>query len=123
MTRAQWLAFYRSIRQNTQTPSLSYRNPCNVEIGHFEHAGKEYSLRVYRALGDKAKRVDLSPSIIRERPKNQRIAAEMQWARFYRHGRNPELFAQASCATNRAAVRYCIQEARAIRLGADRGAA
>ncbi len=115
MTRPEWKALYRAARADTQSPALSWRNSRNVARVRIDHGFTWFNLSVVREHG-KPVSVTVQPAIIRDRSIQARIAAELEWARYFRTRRGPGFVGNPRDID---AARACVADARAIRLSAS----
>ena len=126
MKRAEWKTFYGELRKAARK-----RKPQTVEIATFDHGGTywqaRYVLETYARNNPHGRNVssDRSPGltcnqrIIRDRSPRSRHSDAMAWCARYRYSAR---YAWSQGERERAylAARYCINDARDIRLNASR---
>ncbi len=114
MNRQEWKAMSRAIRSHTRSIAELSRGR-HVSRMRLDHGVTWFNVDHIREPGKPAC-IEVRPAIIRDRSVSSRIAAELEWSRYFRTRRD---YIADLRQRNHNAARACIADARAIRLAAS----
>ena len=116
MTRPEWKALHREARSLARNiASIDKRNPRGSARLRIDHGATWFNLDCVKEPGKPAS-VTVQPAIIRDRPITTRIAAELEWSRFFR---TRPAYGAHERRRNIDAASACVADARSIRLSAS----
>lgn len=116
MNRLEWKALHRNARLRAKSIAQIDRHGRGMCRMRLDHGFTWFNLDCER-IGNRPACVTIQPAIIRDRSIATRIAAELEWSRYFRTRRE---YGSIDRQRNHNAARSCIADARAIRLSASK---